>query len=246
MVNSTLVHNASQANYTFQTVNKKRGQEGIDANGVIGKSKDIAVHDCWGSYFKYTNVTHAVCCAHLLRELAGIQEREPTHKWTEEFAGLLLRMKAKKERDITQGKQAASNYHLHKFSREYDRILKLADTECPLPPEPTEKKKGRKKKGKERALIERLFELKEEVCRFFTLYYVPFDNNQAERDIRNTKTKSKVSGCFRTEEGAQDYCDITSYLNTAKKHGMDAITALKDAVCNVGKKLISMLKRKKK
>ena len=210
------VHNSSSADYTFQTINKKRGKEGIDANGVIPNSTGVAVHDCWGTYWKYTNVVHAVCCAHLLRELAGIQDNEPSRMWPEQFAGLLIRMKSKKQRDIDQGKQAASPYHLHKFSREYDRILKLADDECPLPPESTEKKKGRRKKGKERSLIERLSNLKAEVCRFFTDYIVPFDNNQAERDIRNTKTKSKVSGCFRTEEGAQDYCTLTSYINGTK------------------------------
>ena len=150
------VHNSSSADYTFQTINKKRGKEGIDANGVIPNSTGVAVHDCWGTYWKYTNVVHAVCCAHLLRELAGIQDNEPSRMWPEQFAGLLIRMKSKKQRDIDQGKQAASPYHLHKFSREYDRILKLADDECPLPPESTEKKKGRRKKGKERSLIERL------------------------------------------------------------------------------------------
>jgi transposase len=83
-----------------------------------------------------------------------------------------------------------------------------------------------RKKGKERALIERLRKLKDAVCLFVHDFAVPFDNNQAERDIRNVKTKNKVSGSFRTEDGLQDYLDIMSYLGTAKKHGVSVFEAL--------------------
>ena len=92
----------------------------------------------------------------------------------------------------------------------------MANEECPLSPDPLKKKKGRKKKGKERSLIERLMALKASVCLFIRDFDVPFDNNQAERDVRNVKTKTKVSGCFRTESGAQDYLDIMSYISNRK------------------------------
>ena len=85
---------------------------------------------------------------------------------------------------------------------------------------------GKKKKGKERALIDRLIKLKDSVCLFIHNFLVPFDNNQAERDLRNVKTKAKVSGCFRTKAGALTYLKITSYLSTAKKHGINAFEAL--------------------
>ncbi len=166
------------------------------------------------SYWYIDGVEHALCCAHLLRELEGILENAPTHTWAQEFLELLLRMKAQKERDLACNRENAGTYHLHKFSREYDRIMQRADTQCPSPPAPIEKKRGRKKLGKERALLERLKEFKESVSRFFTDYRVPFDNNQAERDLRNLKTKSKVSGCFRSEEGAKDYLSI---LRAGKK-----------------------------
>ena len=104
--------------------------------------------------------------------------------------------------------------------------MKLADEECPLPPDPPQKKKGRKKEGKERSLIERLMALKASVCLFIRNFAVPFDNNQAERDVRNVKTKTKVSGCFRTESGAQDYLDIMSCISTGRKHGVSAYEAL--------------------
>ena len=223
------LHNSSSEKYTYQTINEKRGQEGIDDNGVINNNDGIAVHDCWGPYFRYDNVFHAICGAHLLRELDGVQEMAPDHSWPTQFSNLLMRMKIQKENEIAQGKREAKPYQLVKFSKEYDRIMQLAQKECPPPPTPSEKKRGRIKKGKERSLLERLSKLKDEVMCFFRNFVVPFDNNQAEQDVRNAKTKSKVSGCFRTEEGAKDYCAINSYISTGRKHGITAFDALKEA-----------------
>lgn len=95
--------------------------------------------------------------------------------------------------------------------------MNLAEIECPPPECKTEGKRGRKKKGKARALIERLIKFKEAVCLFIRNFKVPFDNNQAERDVRNVKTKSKVSGCFQSLKVAQNYLTIMSYLSTARK-----------------------------
>ena len=223
------VHNSSSVNYTYQTVHEKRGQDGIYDNGVISNSSGVAVHDCWESYWNFTNVTHALCGAHLLRELEGVRENANEHTWAQEFEGLLLRMKAQKAHDMAWGKKKASTYHLHKFVREYDHIMQKADIQCPPPPVPIEKKRGRKKKGKERSLIDRLIKLKEAAMRYFTDFRVPFDNNQAERDIRNCKTKAKVSGCFRSKEGAKGYLSISSYISTGRKQGISAFEALQAA-----------------
>lgn len=235
------VHNASSANYTYQTVHEKRGKEGIGDNGVIGNSLGVAVHDCWASYWNFANVTHALCGAHLLRELEGVIENAHEHTWAQDFAGLLMRMKSQKERDLTCGKENAGTYHLHKYSREFDRIMQKADTQCPPSPVPTEKKRGRKKKGRERSLIDRLIELKDAAMRFFTDYRVPFDNNQAERDIRNCKTKAKVSGCFRSKEGAEDYLSISSYISTGRKQGISAFEALQAAFHGMARVVIEKL-----
>ena len=235
------VHNSSTGDYTYQTIHEKRGQEGIDDNGVISASSGVAVHDCWGPYWKYNNVTHAICGAHLLRELEGVFENAPEHTWAPDFQGLLLRMKKQKEKDEANGHEKAGVYHLHKFAKEYSRIIADANAQCPLPPESTDKKRGRKKKGKERSLIERLTMFRDEVCRFFLDYRVPFDNNQAERDLRNCKTKTKVSGCFRSKEGAQDYLKISSFISTAKKRGISAFNALKAAFCGLAKIVIETL-----
>ena len=138
-------------------------------------------------------------------------------------------MKKARDKAAANGRTELSYYYLHKFDTEYDRLMTLADKECPLLPDPPQKKKGRKKKGKERSLIERLVALKASVCLFIRNFDVPFDNNQAERDVRNIKTKTKVSGCFRTESGAQDYLDIMSYISTGRKHGVSAYEALTEA-----------------
>lgn len=220
------VHNSSTPELTYQTINAKRGQEGMEGNGVLTEFGGIAVHDCWSPYWKYDGVTHAVCNAHLLRELTGVEQYSPDHQWAPGFKALLRTMKKARDKAVAKGKMKLSYYYLHKFDTEYDRLMKIADEECPVSPKPLQKRKGRKKKGKERSLIERLMALKASVCLFVKDFDVPFDNNQAERDVRNVKTKTKVSGCFRTESGAQDYLDIMSYISTGGKHGVSAYEAL--------------------
>ena len=173
------VHVASDQDYTYLTINQKRGQIGMDAADVLPHARGIIVHDCWGSYWKYQD--------------------------------------------------EVSYYHRHKFDMEYDAIIKTAYEENPLPETPA-KKRGRKKKSKVLNLICRLDNYKESVCLFIKNLCVPFDNNQAERDLRMVKVKTKVSGCFRSEEGAQEYLTIMSYIGSARKHGINAFTAIREAL----------------
>ena len=98
------------------------------------------------------------------RELTGVEQYSPEHKWAPEFKTLLRAMKKARDKAVTKGKTELSRYYHHKFDLEYDRIMKLADEECPVPPDQHSNIKGRKKKGKERALIERLIKLKASVC----------------------------------------------------------------------------------
>ena len=137
-------------------------------------------------------------------------------------------MKKTKEKLIAKGKECMSTYYKNKFSLQYQELIEQGKKANPLP-ETTKKKRGRKKKGKILALIERLDEHKASVCLFANDFSVPFDNNQAERDIRMAKVKTKVSGCFRTEDGAKDYLKIMSYVGTAHKHGFNAYEAIKNA-----------------
>ncbi|WP_199611803.1 IS66 family transposase [Blautia sp. AF19-10LB] len=150
---------------------------------------------------------------------------------------------------VEKGKDFLSYYHYHKFDKKYDELIEQARKENPLP-KTTEKKRGRKKKGKILALVERLANYKASVCLFIHNFNVPFDNNQAERDLRMIKVKTKVSfdnnqaerdlrmikvktkvsGCFRTEKGARDYLKIMSYVGTAHKQGYNAYKAIKNAI----------------
>ena len=138
-------------------------------------------------------------------------------------------MKKVKDKAISEEKEEVSYHHLHKFDREYDKILKIAHEENPMP-ESDAKKRGRRKKSKVLNLICRLENYKASVCLFLRDLAVPFDNNQAERDIRMVKLKTKVSGCFRNMEGAKEYLTIMSYVGTARKHGINAFTAIREAL----------------
>lgn len=223
------VHDASNCEYTYLDISPKRGTAGMEQCGVLPEFKGIAMHDCWVSYWNYPNIQHAVCCAHLLRELTGIDENHPEQKWASAFMDLLLEMKKVKDKAIEKGKNSLSYYHYHKFNKKYDELIGQARKENPLP-ETTKKKRGRKKKGKILALVKRLANYKASVCLFIHNFMVPFDNNQAERDLRMIKVKTKVSGCFRTEEGARDYLKIMSYVGTAHKQGYNAYKAIRNAI----------------
>lgn len=222
------VHNSSTKHYTYLSVHQKRGIEGMNDNGVLDKFHGVAVHDCWKSYWSY-DITHAVCCAHLLRELTGIEDNYPNQIWATKFKELLLEMKRIKERAVQAEQSKLTYYYLRKFDIKYNSILQEAFEMNPLPVI-TEKKRGRKKKGKILALITRLLEYKESVCLFVKTFAVPFDNNLAERDIRMIKVKTKVSGCFRTKDGADDFLKIMSYVGTAKKLGINSYEAIRRAI----------------
>ena len=222
-------HAAATDEYTHLSICDKRGEAGMREAGILQRFKGVAVTDCWSPYWAFVSIIHALCCAHLLRELIGIIENYANQSWAKAFKELLLEMKSTKERLVASGKTEASYYYKHKFSKEYDRIIQLGHSENPEPPPPPGRKKGRKKKGKVLALIVRLEKHKADVCRFFDDFSVPFDNNEAERSCRIIKVKTKVSGCFRTKEGAQDFAKVQSYTATGKKHGIPAYEAIRQA-----------------
>ncbi len=124
-------HVTSTPEYTIQTICTKRGTDGVEANGILKDFEGVLVHDCWQTYWKYDGAEHAVCCAHLLRELNGIEELEPGHLWPGQFKRLLLDMKAAKERAIAKGKTALGERQLRRYSRRYDDIIDLALEESP-------------------------------------------------------------------------------------------------------------------
>ena len=222
------VHVASNRFLTYLYLSEKRGKLGMEEGAVLLAFHGIAVHDCWASYWIYGSA-HAICCAHLLRELNGILDNHPEQSWAKNFKKLLLDMKKAKDDAVFEGRDALDLDDIARFLKRYNRILRKAYQQNPLP-DKVPGKRGRQKRGKIRALIDRLKERKEAVCLFIKNFTVPFDNNQAERDLRMVKVKTKVSGCFRTSDGARYFLRIMSYVGTARKQGVRPFEAILKAV----------------
>jgi len=218
-------HVASNAQYTLVTAHRKRGREGSDAGGVLPRYEGVLVHDCWKPYFGFDKCEHAICCAHLLRELNALIENG--QQWASGMKMLLLEMKEVVDRYKGDDKTELSRYYRGKFEDRYNDILAAARKE--ITPSVT------RKKSKAENLLVRFEEYRAEIMRFTGDFNVPFDNNQAERDIRNVKVKQKVSGGFRTEDGADDYANTTSVIGTAVKCGQSVFGTVRDLF--VGSKL---------
>ena len=175
------------------------------------------MHDCWKPYFGFDKCRHALCCAHLLRELNALIEKG--QQWAVEMKALLLEMKSVVEHYKESDKTELSRYYRAKFEAKYDLVLSSAKAEI-VP-------SALRKKSKAENLLIRLEEYRTEITRFTNDFDVPFDNNQAERDIRNIKVKQKVSGSFRTDDGAEDYAKTASVVGTVVKFGQSVFGAVK-------------------
>ncbi len=212
------LHNLSTEELTYLFVHQKRGEEALKSEeSPLPDFKHYLVHDCWASYFKFEEVDHAICGAHLLRELEALIENKTI--WAGMFKKFLLGIYDKSSPIIKNRKQVEDRY---------DLICRVAELEEP-PPEQSNKK-GKKKRTKGRNLLERLIKYKDAVLRFAFVPEVPFTNNLAERDIRHTKLKQKISGGFRTFKGAQIYARIQSYISSLRKQEEDVFTQLRQAL----------------
>lgn len=222
------LHSCSTALHAYYTVHNKRGYEAMQAAEILPHFKGTAVHDFWKPYLKY-DCEHSLCNAHMLRELQFISERFQ-QSWADDMASLLCKMKTAKKKAISKGKTALSARTIRKYQKQYDKIIQQGLDANPFEP-PKEKKRGPNKKTKPRNLLERLRDYRKEYLRFFTDFYIPFDNNFSERDIRMMKVKQKVSGCFRSLNGAQHFARIRSYIVTTRKQKLDVF----QAICNLFK-----------
>jgi len=168
------------------------------------------------------NCLHALCSAHHLRELTYAHEQEG-QGWAKEMIALLLVMQ---ETVKTHG-GSLSDAQAALYVDQYRALLKRAEIECP-PPDPKKipGQRGRTKRSKSRNLLERLINYETDILRFMTDVEVPFTNNQGENDIRMTKVHQKISGCFRSQEGADIFCRIRSYLSTCRKNNVSSTEAL--------------------
>jgi len=210
------LHTATTLLHTYLFIHEKRGAGAIQSNKSIVKDCiGWLVHDCWGSYFNLENIKHAICGAHILRELQGLTDNGET-KWAKVFKSFLLSVYMLPFED-----RVKRRFHIE--SR-YDRICGFGEKAEP-PPIKTGGK-GRYKRTMGRNLVERLIREKDTILAFAFNKEVPFTNNLAERDIRPAKVKQKISNCFRTFRGAEIYARIEGFISTARKNDRCVFTEL--------------------
>jgi transposase len=222
------LHVASTHKLTFYGYHKKRGQDAMQAIGLLPKYQGTLVHDHLKSYFHYGG-SNALCNAHHLRELTFITERYK-HQWSEKMERLLINIKKAVEAYYEKSGEVLPEKRRKRYQSMYMNLLSRAREECP---HNTEKKgRGKIKQTKAWNLLNRLRQFNQSVLAFMYNPLIPFDNNQAERDLRMVKVQQKISGCFRSEEGLQYYCRIRGYISTAKKQGHSVLVALQAAIQN--------------
>lgn len=210
---------------TFYAHHAQRGAAALEAIGLLPNFAGRRVHDAWASYLNLPGL-YALCNAHLLRELIGLYE-ETGQAWVQKLIRLLLSMKAAVADARTAGQTTLSPKQLAGFEAAFSRFVNEGLRANP-PPKPTGKR-GRPKQTPTRNLLDRLVTHRAAVLAFLHDFRVPFDNNQAERDLRMLKVKQKVSGCFRSPDGANYFCRIRGYLSTLRKQGysiLDGLTSL--------------------
>jgi transposase len=193
----------------------------MDEMGVLPGTEAVLIHDHWKAYYGYEGKTHGLCNAHHLRELTAVHE--VGQEWAQGMIDFLLGVHEQVEGSggvLTTGEQ-------EEVRKGYRQLIRRAEAECPLPPAKPPGRRGRTAKSKARNLLERLRDYEDDVVRFMTDKEIPFTNNQAERDLRMLKVQQKVSGYFRSWEGAYYFCRIKGYLSTCKKHDISSADALK-------------------
>jgi transposase len=212
---------------TWMGCHPKRGGEAFESLALLRQFKGVLVHDGWMPY-KALECQHALCNQHHLRELTYLLE-EQDQAWAGDMIELLTHANHFDNLNCADGK--APSYDSQKYQSEvhdlrylYDAILAQAQAENPIAL--ATGKRGRPKQSKATNLIGRLRDYSDDVWRFMTQPNVPFTNNLAEQTVRMPKVKQKVSGCFRTPQGAKNYCVIRSYCATMQKQGANIFESL--------------------
>ena len=221
------LHSASTALVTFFAIHAKRGQVAMEAIGILPKRMGWCIHDYWKAYLRYQQAKHGLCGAHLLRELISLVENDPQDR-AQTMLNLLAEIRRTVEATKTLGEQALSPEQLTGFQTQYDQIGAegLAANPPPQRTQGQDGKRGRIKQTPAKNLLDRLRDHPDKVLAFMYDFKVPFDNNQAERDIRMAKLKEKISGCFRSDSGSFAFCQVRSYISTAHKNGQPMLNAI--------------------
>jgi len=211
------LHSTSNNSYTYYYPHPLRGQEAINAIGILPLFKGTAIHDCWAAYFMYDDCTHAICNVHNLREGRAMIELH-NQEWAKQMNQLLIDAKTYSESYA----YPLSTVDIDEFNKRFEAIIEQGYLENPL-------KKGQKNTDPVR-FLNRLSKRQEEVLEFLHQRDVPFDNNLVERDIRMVKGKQKVSGTFRAKEGAKHFSRIRGVISTIKKQGKDVLDSLSGVI----------------
>jgi transposase len=215
------LHCVSNPYWTLYYPHEKRGMEAFEAMGVLPWFKGILCHDHWKPYYKL-DCTHALCNAHHIRELTRAWEQD-NQQWAHEMIDLLEKINIR----VTDAGGVLNAQQVGIYRVKYRKLIEKGEIECPEPTRPNKKgKRGRIKKSKSRNLLGRLRDFENDVLRFMENEQVCFTNNLGENDIRMTKVQQKISGCFRSIEGAKIFCRIRSYLSTCRKQGIKSSYAL--------------------
>jgi transposase len=230
------IHVARTEELTHYAYDGRRGKAAMDETGILPQFRGTLVRDGFSSYQWYEQCRHSLCNVHLLRDLVFVEESSPDQKvWTEPLAKLLLKIKG----IVAEARANPAQAHLNEeiktdFLRRYDKLVRHADRLNPS--EPKRKVDGDApqtsvpQQPTPRRLINRLQRRRDEVLRFMADITVPFDNNGSERDLRMVKLQQKISGCFRTPDGARSFCRVRSYLSTARKQGHSLLCSLERAL----------------
>jgi transposase len=222
------LHSASTVLLTHYTVHARRGQAGIDAGGILPGFTGTAVHDGWSPYRLYTRCRHALCNAHHERELQAVLDNDH-QDWARDLREHLHTIKAAVDQAAAAGRISLDEQTRKEFAAGYDAIIRRGLEANPVPERTAPGKRGRAKKTKTRNLLERLDQYRDDVLRFMYDFRVPYTNNQGERDIRMTKVQQKVSGTFRSLDGAKIFCRIRGYISTVRKHGLPVLQYIRAA-----------------
>jgi transposase len=218
------LHTASSESLTFYGIHEKRGTEALDHFNILPNFQGRLIHDFWKPYLTY-DCDHGLCNAHHLRELTFLFEQQD-QAWAKKMFDLLLDM------NVFVGKQNEQLTPLQKepWLKRYQDLVTKGWKANPMSPKPQKNKRGKLKKTKSQNLLARLDDHESSVLAFLHDINVPFTNNQAEQDIRMIKVRLKISGCFRTLQGAKQFARIRSYLSTARKQGRNILNAINAAI----------------
>lgn len=219
-------HVTSTDRLTHYTIHAKRGREALEAIGILPDFQGVSVHDGWGSYQVYATCRHALCNVHHLRELTFLEEQYQ-QGWATELKALLREMKAATDYARVGGHGRLPSADRATFVARYHALLASGLAANPPPGHVRRAgRRGRLAQSPACNLLERLLLRWDQVLAFLDDLTIPFDNNQAERDLRGLKVQQKVSGCFRSDWGAQAYATIRGYLTTLHKQGQPLLVAL--------------------